>query len=77
MLCVVWVSRAQARLQVSPQHLQHRCSSVPTCPTTELATHFLSQLSLLADFPTSSTIAVSLVVESSTVAGDSPQLVPW
>ena len=77
MLCVVWVFRAQARLQVSLQHLQHPCSSVPTCPTTELATHSLSLLSLLADFPTSSTIAVSLADESSTVAGDSPQLAPW
>ena len=67
----------QARLQVSPQHLQHPCSSVPTRPTTELAAQFLSLLSLLADFPTSSTIAVSLAVESSIVAGDSPQLVPW
>ena len=76
MLCVVWVPRAQARLQASPQHLQHPCSSVPTCPTTELAAHFLSQLSLLADFPTSSTIAVSLAVESSTAAGDSSQLAP-
>ena len=61
----------------SPQYLQHPCSSVPTCPTTELAAQFLSLLSLLADFPTSSTIAVSLAVESSTVAGDSPQLAPW
>ena len=60
-----------------PQNLQHPCSSVPTCPTTELAAHFLSLLSLLADFPTSSTIAVSLAVESSTVAGDSSQLAPW
>ena len=77
MICVVWVPRSQARLQVSLQHLQHPCSSVPTCPASELAAHFLSLLSLLVDFPTSSTIAVSLAVESSTVAGDSPQLVPW
>ena len=53
------------------------CSSVTTCPTTELAAQPFSLLSLHADFPTSSTIAVSLAVESSTVAGDSPQLVPW
>ena len=64
-------------MQVSPQLMQHPCSSVPTCSTTELAAQSLSLLSLLADFPTSSTIAVSLAVESSTVAGDSPQLAPW
>ena len=39
--------------------------------------YFLSQLSLLADFPTSSTMAVSLAVESSTAAGDWSQLAPW
>ena len=41
-----------------------------------LQRNFLSQLSLLADFPTSSTIAVSLAVESSTAAGGSSQLAP-
>ena len=51
-------------------HLNIRSIPVPAFQ------HVRQLLRLLADFPTSSTIAVSLAVESSTAAGDSSQLAP-